>query len=302
MFQDSNTTTTVVNNAKFIQETTWNSVTNIVSTIAERLPYILAGLIVLGIFILISKIFKKLFWATSNKAKLDYRLRILISRLIGLGIVLVGFFAALTVIIPSFRFGDLIAGLGFTSFVVGFATKDILNNLVSGILILWKQPFQIGDYIFVNKFQGKVDYIGVRATRLRADDGEQVLIPNGDMYSNALIIRGAGSSRRMSLKISIDYDADIAQAKQIIHGVLDSATNVVNDPEPNVYVTDLSSDGVNLAIYFWIDTDKFKPIEVFDEIASAIKTALNKGDVAIYPPNTVIIQRSKTVSNEDLEE
>lgn len=302
MFQDSNTTTTVVNNAKFIQETTWNSVTNIVSTIAERLPYILAGLIVLGIFILISKIFKKLFWATSNKAKLDYRLRILISRLIGLGIVLVGFFAALTVIIPSFRFGDLIAGLGFTSFVVGFATKDILNNLVSGILILWKQPFQIGDYIFVNKFQGKVDYIGVRATRLRADDGEQVLIPNGDMYSNALIIRGAGSSRRMSLKISIDYDADIAQAKQIIHGVLDSATNVVNDPEPNVYVTDLSSDGVNLAIYFWIDTDKFKPIEVFDEIASAIKTALNKGDVAIYPPNTVIIQRPKTVSNEDLEE
>jgi small-conductance mechanosensitive channel len=81
---------------------------------------------------------------------------------------------------------------------------------------LWKQPFQIGDYIFVKDNQGKVEYIGVRATTLRMDDGEQILMPNGDLYSNPLTIRGAGAERRMNLKISIGYDAEIEQAKSAI--------------------------------------------------------------------------------------
>lgn len=299
MFQNTNTSNYVIENAWTVRDVAWKSISDISVSIIQQLPYILAGLVVLGVFALISKIFKSLFWATSNRTKLDYRLRILISRLIGLGIVLIGFFAALTVIIPSFRFGDLITGLGFTSFVVGFATKDILNNLFSGILILWKQPFQIGDYIFVNKFQGKVDYIGVRATRLRADDGEQILIPNGDMYSNALIIRGAGSSRRMSLKISIGYDADIKQVKETVHTVLKNTTEVLNDPAPNVYVTNLSGEGVNIAIYFWIDTNTYKPIEVFDDVASKIKTALSDNKVELYPPNTVIVQNQPTEDNHE---
>lgn len=299
MFQNSNTTTTeILNNAWTIRDVAWKSISGILVSIIEQLPYILAGLVVLGIFALASKIFKKIFWATSNKTKLDYRLRILISRLVGLIIILIGFFASLTVIIPSFRFADLITALGFTSFVVGFATKDILNNLLSGILILWKQPFQIGDYIFTNKYQGKVDYIGVRATRLKADDGEQILIPNGEMYSNALTIRGAGSSRRMSLKISIGYDADIAEAKKAIHNVLQNNRNVVSDPQPSVYVTNLTSDGVNVAIYFWIDTNQYKPLEVFDAVASGIKTALSENNVELYPPSTVIMQQPKTEISE----
>lgn len=301
MFQNSNTTTEFINNAWTVRDVAWKSISGILISIIEQLPYILAGLVVLGIFVLVSKIFKSVFWATSNKTKLDYRLRILISRLIGLGIVLIGFFASLTIIIPSFRFGDLIAALGFTSFVVGFATKDILNNLLSGILILWKQPFQIGDYIFTNKYQGKVDYIGVRATRLKADDGEQILIPNGDMYSNALIIRGAGSSRRMSLKISIGYDADIDEAKKAIHMVLARNRNVVSDPQPGVYVTNLTGDGVNLAIYFWVDTNKYKPMEVFDTVASDIKNVLSENAVELYPPSTVIMQPPRDVAEDNHE-
>lgn len=299
MFQNTNTSNYVIENAWTVRDVAWKSITDISISIIQQLPYILAGLIVLGIFALISKLFKSIFWATSNRTKLDNRLRILISRLIGLGIILIGFFAALTVIIPSFRFGDLITGLGFTSFVVGFATKDILNNLFSGILILWKQPFQIGDYIFINKFQGKVDYIGVRATRLRADDGEQILIPNGDMYSNALIIRGAGSSRRMSLKFSISYDAEIKDVKDTVHAALKDTPDVLNEPSPNVYVTDLSGDGVNVAIYFWIDTNTYKPIEVFDKVASKIKTALSDNAIELYPPNTVILQKPQTYAEQE---
>src|SRR5215212_6568568 len=228
LMQNSNTSR-IIENAWTIKDVTYESINHIVASIFERLPYILAGLLVMAIFFVLARIVRLIFWSTSGRTKLDYRLRILFSRLIVVFIVVLGIFTALTVIVPTFGFGDMITGLGFTSFVIGFATKDILNNLLSGVLILWQQPFRIGDYLFVGNNQGKVEYIGVRATQLRKDDGELVLIPNGDMYSSAITIRGAGAERRMILKISIGYDSDVGQAKEIIVSVLTATEGVVDE-------------------------------------------------------------------------
>ena len=287
---NANTANKIVENASTTYDVAVGSINNLLNSIVERLPYILAGIIVLILFWLLGKLFKRIFWSASNRTKLDNRLRILFSRLIAIFITILGIFTALTVIIPSFGFSDLITGLGFTSFIIGFATKDILNNLLSGVLILWQQPFQIGDYIFVKSIEGKVEYIGVRATRLKKDDGELILIPNGEMYSNALTIRGAGAGRRMKLEISIGYDADIERAKQIIHGRLLNLEGVENQPPSTVVVTDLTGDGAHLAIYFWVNTDINSPLQVLDKVASAIKKALCEENIELYPPATVLVQ------------
>ena len=293
LMQNSNTSR-IIENAWTIKDVTYESINNIIASIFERLPYILAGFLVLGIFFVLARIVRLIFWTASGRTKLDNRLRILFSRLIVVFIVVLGIFTALTVIVPTFGFGDMITGLGFTSFVIGFATKDILNNLLSGVLILWQQPFRIGDYLFVGNNQGKVEYIGVRATQLRKDDGEMILIPNGDMYANALTIRGAGANRRMNLKISVGYESEIEQARSAIKNALQGVVGVVDEPKPNVYVTDLSSEGVNLAIYFWINTNEAKPMEVFDRVATEIKNSLCRASVEMYPPNTVIVQNADT--------
>lgn len=291
--QNANASTRIIENAWTAKDVTWQSINNIVSSFIERLPYFAAGILVLFIFWLLAKILRGIFLSASSRTKLDKRLRILFSRIIVVFIFIIGIFAALTVIIPTFQFGDLIAGLGFTSFIVGFATKDILNNLLSGVLILWQQPFKIGDYIFVGSNQGKVEYIGVRATHLRKDDGEVVLIPNGDMYSSALTIRGAGAERRMLLKISIGYESDIAEAKRIIDEAMHRSEGVVDEPEPNAVVTDLTGDGVNLSIYFWINTDKNSPILVTDEVATGIKKALCAAGIEMFPPSSVVLQNPR---------
>ncbi|MCU1287992.1 MAG: mechanosensitive ion channel protein MscS [Acidobacteria bacterium] len=288
--ENSNGSTGILNSAWTIKDATWDSINNILTSIIERLPYVVAGLLVLLIFWLLARLVKSIFWKASHRTKLDNRLRILFSRLIVVFIFIVGIFTALTVIIPTFQFGDLVTGLGFTSFVIGFATKDILNNLLSGVLILWQQPFRIGDYIYVGNNQGKVEYIGVRATQLRKDDGELVLIPNGDMYSSPLTIRGAGAERRMLLKINIGYDSDIKQAKKIIDSVLRSAEGVIHEPKSNAVVTDLTGDGVNISIYFWINTDKNPPMQVFDTVATEIKTSLCGAGIEMFPPSAVILQ------------
>lgn len=290
LFQETNAPEKIVDNVWLIKDVMWKSINNILASIVERLPYVIAGLMVLLFFWFLAKILKAIFWKASKHTKLDSRLRVLFSRLIVVLISILGIFAAFTVIIPTFKFGDLIAGLGFTSFVIGFATKDILNNLFSGVLILWQQPFKIGDYLFIGSNQGKVEYIGVRATQLRKDDGELVLIPNGEMYSSAITIRGAGAERRMVLKISIGYEAEISIAKAIILGILTANVEVVKEPKPNVVVTDLTGDGVNLSIYFWVNTDLHKPLQVFDAIATEIKDKLSESNIEMFPPNSVIVQ------------
>lgn len=291
----------IIGNASEVGRVTWNSIDGLVTAIVAKLPYILAGILVLLIFYGLARLIKSVFWLATKHTRLDNRLRILFSRVLGVFVIILGIFTAMTVMIDSFRFGDLIAGLGFTSFVIGFATKDILNNLLSGVLILWQQPFRIGDQIFIGSNQGKVEYIGVRATSLRKDDGELVLIPNGDMYSQALTIRGAGAKRRMYLKFAIGYEADIDRAKEIILRSLRGIGPIVEDPEERVVVTDLTPEGVNIAVYFWINTNENKPMDVFDEAATAVKTSLMAEGIEIYPPGSLIVQQHEAETPEELE-
>jgi small conductance mechanosensitive channel len=259
------------------------SMRSLIGGFAARLPFIIAGIIVLLIFWLLSRLFRWAFLSSTRRTRMDTQLRILISRLIVVFMVVIGIFAALTVIIESFDFGQVIAGLGFTSFVVGFATKDILNNFLSGILILWQRPFNLGDYLFVGNNQGKVEHIGVRATMLRKDDGEAVLIPNGEMYSSPLTIRGAGKKRRMNLKFALGFDADLQRAKEIVLETLAKTEGVVADPKPNVYVTEFTVEGALTTVQFWIDTNENKPLKIFDRAAIEILKGLNKSGFRPFP-------------------
>jgi len=232
-----------------------------------------------------------LFWLATRHTRLDQRLRILFSRLISVFLVVLGIFTALSIVVPSFSFGNIIAGLGLTSVIIGFATKDIINNLLSGVMILWHRPFQIGDYLFFGTHQGKVEYIGVRATSLRKDDGEIILVPNGEMYSSALTIRGAGALRRMNLKFSIGYGSDVVRGKEIAREALKSLKAIAEEPPPRVLVTDLSSEGGSITVNFWINSDKNSPREVFDAVAVEVMNRFHEEGIELFPPGSVIVQR-----------
>jgi small conductance mechanosensitive channel len=299
LFQNTNGAVKIVENASQVTNVAWDSINGLVTSIVARLPYILAGLLVLGLFYLISQFTRMIFWSASKRTRLDYRLRILGSRVLVFAIILLGILTALTVIIPSFTFASLITGLGVTSFVIGFATKDILNNLLSGVLILWQQPFKLGDHIYVGSNQGKVEYIGVRATSLRKDDGELVLIPNGDMYNSALTIRGAGTARRMNIKIKVDFEADIELAKKVSCDALIGLARIKGEPKPTALVTDLNAEGVTITLNFWIDTNEAKPQEVFDEAVIAVLGAVKREKIDIYnitPPAPAPLSPGPTAS------
>jgi len=283
LMQFSPTPARILGQATEITDDAWNSINGLITAAIERLPYILAGVLVLGVFYTLARLSKGIFWLTTRHTKLDQRLRILFSRLIAVFLLVLGIFTALSIIVPSFSFGNIIAGFGLTSVIIGFATKDIINNLLSGVMILWHKPFNIGDYLFIGNHQGKVEYIGVRATSLRKDDGETILIPNGEMYSGALTVRGAGARRRMNLKIAVGYDSDVSIAKKCIEEALKGSSDVLSEPKPNIFVTDLTVDGVLITVNFWIDTDKHRPIVAYDQAVSVMLKHLEDAKIALFP-------------------
>jgi small-conductance mechanosensitive channel len=271
--------------SELIYSTVNSSIRSMMEGTAGRLPYLVAGAIVMLLFWLLSRIVRWAITSGSRRTRMDEQLQILVGRLAAGFLIVIGIFASLSVVIESFNFGQVIAGLGFTSFVVGFATKDILNNFLSGILILWQRPFGLGDYLFVGNNQGKVEHIGVRATMLRKDDGEAIIIPNGEMYSSPLTIRGAGKKRRMNLKFHLAFDEDLPRAKRLVLDSLSRSEGIVHDPTPNVYVTDFAQEGALLAVQFWIDTNENKPLRVFDTAAIGIINTLRESGIVINPPD-----------------
>ncbi|MEW6362223.1 MAG: mechanosensitive ion channel family protein [Acidobacteriota bacterium] len=261
------------------------SIRELLERTSARLPYLIAAILVLLIFWLLTKAFRASFERATRRSKMDSQLRLLASRLISVSMTITGLLTAISVVVDSFSFGQVIAGLGFSSFIVGFATKDILNNFLSGVLILWQRPFRLGDHLFVGSNQGMVEDIGFRATSLRKDDGEIILIPNGEMYSSALTIRGAGKRRRMSLKITVGYDQDVELAKEISLAAARGTNGVLSSPEANVYLTEFTVNGAVITIQFWIDPNENSPLDVYDRVAIESLRRLKSAGIIIYCSN-----------------
>lgn len=158
-----------------------------------HMPYLLLSLLLFSAFWLLAQLFKWFVGRLLGKRLAERRnVLLLLKRMGGAGILLIGFLCALVVAVPGFTPGQLISTLGIGSVAIGFAFKDILQNLLSGILLLINQPFCIGDNITSNSFTGVVEDVQIRATTLRAADGSRIVIPNAQLFTAPITVH-AGS-------------------------------------------------------------------------------------------------------------
>ena len=94
----------------------------------------------------------------------------------------------MTIIAPSITSGGLIGDLGVSSVAIGFGFKDIPQNMLAGILIVLRQPFQVGDKIVSGGHAGRVEKIATPATFIKIYDGRRFVIPNGDICTNSVVV------------------------------------------------------------------------------------------------------------------
>ncbi|MEL6902271.1 MAG: mechanosensitive ion channel family protein, partial [Cyanobacteria bacterium J06606_4] len=168
-------------------------------------------------------------------------------------LVILGFLIAATIVFPSFQPADAFATLGIGGVAIGFAFKDILQNFLAGILILLTEPFQLDDQIIFGDYEGTVEHIETRATTIRTYDGRRVVIPNAELFTNAVMVNTAYDRRRLQYDIGIGYGDNIAQAKEIILETLRSHDEVLKNPEPEALVVELAGSTINIRARWWIE-------------------------------------------------
>ncbi len=253
-----------------------------------QLPIIAVGVVVFLIFLVIASGVRKLISAASGKAHLDTMLGSLLARVAYIITVVIGFFVASVVIFPGISPGDLIAGLGIGSVALGFAFKDVLQNLFAGFLILLYRPFHLGDQIRVNDYEGTVEDINVRATKIKTYDGERVVIPNSDLYLNAVLVRTAFPSRRTKITVGIGYGEDIEKARRVMMRVLKNTDGVLDEPSPAVDVVELGDSSVNMRVLFWSKSVQTNVRQTSNLVVTGIKKALDAEGIEIPFPQRVL--------------
>ena len=190
-------------------------------------------------------------------------------------VFLFGALIALTIVVPTLSPGDLIAGLGVSSVAIGFAFKDILQNWLAGLLILFRQPFEIGDQIKVDNFEGTVERIESRATLLKTYDGQRVVIPNSDIYTNSVVVRTAFTHSRSQYDVGIGYGDDIDEAREAMLAAMSGVEGIQSDPGPEAIVWGLDESWVTIRARWWTESDRANVVRTSANVLTAIKKAMD---------------------------
>ena len=215
------------------------------------LPNLLLGGLVFTAFVFLGR------WAHNAGVRLAKRVRkhgnlgLILGNLFRWICLMLGLLIALSIIIPSFQARNLIELLGIGTVAVGFAFRDILQNFFAGILILITEPFEIGDEILVDKFEGTVQTIETRATTICSADGKVIVIPNTTLFTQAVTVTKQGTRRRSFVDFKVDRQDDLAAVRDATIAAARGVEGVLPEPAPDVIATTLGDGAATLRLRWW---------------------------------------------------
>lgn len=178
--------------------------------------------------------------------------------------------------------GPIIAGLGVTGFVLGFAFQESLGSLASGLMIAINEPFKVGDYVSVAGYEGTVTALDMMAVTLTTADSRKVTIPNKSAWGSPILNYSATKIRRFDFPVGIAYGEDIPKARRTVLDALAGMPGLLADPAPEAVVTALGDSAVTLTVRLWANNPDYW--QVRNEAVQTVKEALDRAGVAIPFP------------------
>lgn len=195
----------------------------------------------------------------------------------------------------DFNVTGFIAGLGIAGFTIGFALQDIARNFISGLILLYRQPFNLGDFIEVASHSGIVRQINIRDTEIETLDGDMVIIPNKSVFENPIVNMSALQFRRRTVMIGLGYEEDADRAMAIFLEAIRSVDGVVDDPAPMIQAVAMDDSVLTLSAFFWVDQKKGGLLKVHSDVLKAINTASIEHKINLpYPIQTVLMKNAST--------
>ena len=190
--------------------------------------------------------------------------------------------------------GRLVSVLGIGGVAIGFAFKDIFQNLLAGILILLRRPFRIGDEITTGGFTGTVEAIETRATFIRTYDGRRVIIPNGDVYTKPVTVISAYDMLRSEYDVGIGYGDDLADGQGVALEAIKRVDGVLADPAPDVLVWELGESSKNIRIRWWTQPARGDVLRIRDAVLKEVAEAIAGAGMDLPFPTQVVLFHDQT--------
>jgi len=263
----------------------WESFLEAIPRIGVALTFVLVGWI-------ISRIVRRVLRHTWMRTHTESFARVL-SKLVGWFVLAVFVLGAVTVTFPSVQPVDLLAGFGFFSIAIGFAFQDILENTLSGVLLLFREPFKGGDQIEVDGIKGTVEGITIRETRIVTFDGQLVVVPNADVYKNAIVVRTANEMRRDEFVVGVAYESDLETTCELIVETLAGVEGVEQVKPPEALVDNLGASTIDIRARFWTDPHQRNVVEVRSNAITSVKNALDAAEIEM-PCQIVALQATSS--------
>ena len=170
---------------------------------------------------------------------------------------------------------------GAAAIAVGFGAQQLVNNLISGIILLFERPIRIGDEIDVGTYSGTVTAVGTRCCQLRRNDGVEILIPNSVILQGTVLNHTLSDTyARKEIHVNLAYGAPAEKAMELILGILKSHPDLLKTKDPVVFLNNFGPDAIDLRALFWVDQNTpGSGTRIPSEIRLAIYNALNSAGI-----------------------
>lgn len=213
-----------------------------------------------------------------------------VSTLLQYSVLLIGFIFALSA--AGMDFGRVALFAGAFSVGIGFGLQSVINNFVSGLILLFERPIQIGDVVEVGGLLGEVRRIGARSSTVHTVDGAEVIVPNANLISEQVVNWTLSDrKRRIDLELGVAYGTDPARVLEILRSLAESHDKVLNNPDPQALFLGFGDSALNFRLRIWIPRFE-EGFEVRSDLGVAIYAALRDAGIQIPFPQRDLHVRS----------
>ncbi|MFD2740542.1 mechanosensitive ion channel family protein [Sulfitobacter aestuarii] len=255
----------------------------------ELLPQIVVALLVILLTWGLSKLIKYLIERTLRGTRLRPSLKELFSLLSSILVWVFGIMVAAIIVFPGLTPSSILAGLGIGSVAIGFAFKDVFENFLAGIIILFRREMRIGDHIECEGLEGKVSHIAIRESHIRQTDGQLVIVPNSILFKHPVRIRTEQDLRRVTIICGVAYDEDVDEARSVIADAVERCGTVTAEDKPiEIFAQEFADSSINFEVTWWTGSTPVEVRRSKDEVVAAVKRALDDAGIEIpFPYRTL---------------
>lgn len=274
----------------------WESLRTLWTDFLERVPLIVVGALVLILTGLFDRVGSILVRRSTQKAHLRPSLQDLMVQLATFATWVAGITIAAVVIFPGMTPAKLLTVLGLGSVALGFAFKDIFENFFAGILILWRFPFDKGDFIECSGIEGRVEDVTIRMSQIRQVDGQLVVVPNAVLFKNPVNILTSLDLRRTTIVCGVAYGEDVDDCRVVIADAVTSCPTVAESKPVEIFATEFADSSINFEATWWTGSTPLDIRRSRDEVVASIKRALDDAGIEIpFPYRTLTFKHPLTV-------